>query len=109
MMGKVILLVFFFMWVRWTLPRFRFDQLMQLAWKGLVPASILLVVWTGLLVYWGKQFTIWAPIGDIVIFVGAMAWVALAKTPLTGRQSNMEPIEAWTPRRGEMKGGMTAR
>jgi NADH-quinone oxidoreductase subunit H len=37
---KVIALVFFFMWVRWTVPRFRYDQVMELGWKKLLPLSI---------------------------------------------------------------------
>ena len=49
--GKAILVLFIFMWVRWSLPRFRFDQLMQIAWKGLIPILLTLVVATTILVY----------------------------------------------------------
>ncbi|MFA6259929.1 MAG: NADH-quinone oxidoreductase subunit NuoH [Bacteroidia bacterium] len=45
--GKIIFFIFFFMWVRWTLPRFRYDQLMRLGWKVLIPLSILNVLLTG--------------------------------------------------------------
>ena len=38
--GKVFAFIFFFMWVRWTLPRFRYDQVMTLGWKKLLPLSI---------------------------------------------------------------------
>ena len=39
-LGKVLALIFFFMWVRWTIPRFRYDQVMELGWKKLLPLSI---------------------------------------------------------------------
>jgi NADH-quinone oxidoreductase subunit H len=50
--AKVFALIFFFIWVRWTFPRFRYDQLMDLGWKVLLPLSILNVVATAVWVYW---------------------------------------------------------
>ncbi len=38
--GKTLAIIFVFMWVRWSLPRFRFDQLMMLAWRALIPISL---------------------------------------------------------------------
>lgn len=57
---KVILVLFVFMWVRWSLPRFRFDQLMDLAWRALIPISLLLLIATTLAVYfYGPHSEAW--------------------------------------------------
>ena len=45
--AKIVFFIFFYMWVRWTVPRFRYDQLMNLGWKILIPLSILNIVLTG--------------------------------------------------------------
>jgi NADH-quinone oxidoreductase subunit H len=50
LMGKIIFFIFFFMWIRWTLPRFRYDQLMNLGWKTLLPLSILNLIVTGIVI-----------------------------------------------------------
>ncbi len=49
-MIKVAALLFFFLWVRWSLPRFRYDQLMNLGWKVMFPLSLLNLVWVAALV-----------------------------------------------------------
>ena len=49
---KTLVVIFVFMWVRWSLPRFRFDQLMMLAWRSLIPISLVLLVMTSIVVYW---------------------------------------------------------
>lgn len=49
---KVICLILFFMFVRWTLPRFRYDQLMNLGWKSLIPLALVNMVITGGVILW---------------------------------------------------------
>ncbi|MFY8171544.1 MAG: NADH-quinone oxidoreductase subunit NuoH [Sphingobacteriaceae bacterium] len=44
---KILLFIFFFIWVRWTVPRFRYDQLMKLGWKVLIPLAIVNIALTG--------------------------------------------------------------
>ncbi|MGM9477628.1 NADH-quinone oxidoreductase subunit NuoH [Pedobacter sp. GSP4] len=48
--GKICAFIFFFMWVRWTIPRFRYDQLMNLGWKGLIPLAIANIIITGIVI-----------------------------------------------------------
>lgn len=47
---KIFIFIFFFMWVRWTVPRFRYDQLMNLGWKVLIPLAIANIVITGIVI-----------------------------------------------------------
>ncbi len=45
--AKIFFFIFFFMWIRWTVPRFRYDQLMNLGWKILIPLSLANIALTG--------------------------------------------------------------
>jgi NADH-quinone oxidoreductase subunit H len=65
---KTIAVIFVFMWVRWSLPRFRFDQLMMLAWRALIPISLGILMMTSVIVFLFK--------GSTFNVVGG--WVALA-------------------------------
>jgi NADH-quinone oxidoreductase subunit H len=47
LMFKVVIFLFVFMWVRWTIPRFRYDQLMNLGWKVLIPLALINMLVTG--------------------------------------------------------------
>ncbi len=52
-MGKAVFLIFVFMWVRWTVPRFRYDQVMKLGWQKLLPLAI----------------------GNLLVYALAIAWI----------------------------------
>lgn len=53
---KTFLLVFFFIWIRWTLPRFRYDQVMNLGWKGLLPVAVANLIFYAILIAIVEQF-----------------------------------------------------
>ncbi len=90
---KVAFFIFLFMLVRWTLPRFRFDQLMRLAWKGLIPVSLGILVLTVMGVYMGWQRSVLFNLGsEIAIVAATLGVVILANKPVTGRQDNMPVV-----------------
>jgi NADH-quinone oxidoreductase subunit H len=80
-MGKVFLLICLTMMVRWTLPRFRFDQLMRLSWEGMIPASLVLVLVTSFWLYMGWTEYMW--VGSLIAL--AIIWFV---GPLLPRQPN---------------------
>jgi NADH-quinone oxidoreductase subunit H len=51
-LGKVVFFSFCFIWVRWTLPRFRYDQLMSLGWKSLLPLALANIAATAIALRW---------------------------------------------------------
>ncbi len=44
--GKIFFFIFFFMWIRWTIPRFRYDQLMHLGWRIMIPLALVNILLT---------------------------------------------------------------
>ncbi|MBA3827793.1 MAG: NADH-quinone oxidoreductase subunit NuoH [Taibaiella sp.] len=52
LLTKVIMMILFFMFIRWTLPRFRYDQLMRLGWKSLIPLALVNMLITGGVILW---------------------------------------------------------
>jgi NADH-quinone oxidoreductase subunit H len=68
---KVLFFVFFYLLIRWTIPRFRFDQLMSLAWKGLIPLALANLV--GVMVVKQLGWSLWLLLPlSIGLFFGAM-------------------------------------
>ena len=85
---KVALFICLYMAIRWTLPRFRFDQLMRLAWKAMVPMGIALVLLQVWIVY--RELPQWYSLvgnGAVVAIVAMIG--AVVQAPVTGRQRSL--------------------
>jgi len=54
--AKICFFIFFYMWIRWTIPRFRYDQLMNLGWKMLIPLAIANIVLTGIIIILADKY-----------------------------------------------------
>jgi NADH-quinone oxidoreductase subunit H len=99
MIGKTAFMLAFAMAIRWTLPRFRFDQLMKLAWQGMIPVSILLLAAAATVTYFGVDQYMWlASIGCAVIIWAVYPWMpkqdaANRRIPLIGSRFSPLPNE----------------
>ena len=77
MAGKTFLVLALGIALRWTLPRFRFDQLMRLAWEGMIPTALLVLTCTAVFMYFGLAQWMWA--GSLGCL--AIVWVVGPKLP----------------------------
>jgi NADH-quinone oxidoreductase subunit H len=80
LLAKVTLSIFLIMLIRWTIPRFRFDQLMELTWKGFIPLTLLnvLAVMTVLQFRWNVWLLLPISIALFLLAGGAAAWAKRA-------------------------------
>jgi NADH-quinone oxidoreductase subunit H len=92
--AKITFFLFVMMWIRWTIPRFRYDQLMRLAWQRLIPMTLALFGLTVALLYFGLHRSIGALIGNLAI-AGATLWFASRRpSEVTGREANLPAVRA---------------
>ena len=75
---KVFGMIFVFMWIRWSWPRFRFDQLMALAWRSLVPLALANLVLTAFVTHYALPGWL-LTVGSIAILVATMFVAARSK------------------------------
>ena len=61
--ASVILYIYF--WLRWTLPRFRYDQLMDIGWKWLIPAALINIGWSAVTVFLAQALDTWGVLDTI--------------------------------------------
>ncbi|MBM7791193.1 NADH-quinone oxidoreductase subunit NuoH [Tenggerimyces flavus] len=94
-LGKVLLCMFFFIWVRATLPRMRYDQFMKLGWKFLIPGALIWTVFVAtaramLNADLRFQFFVGVAAILVVVLIGSIVWEFV-----TGRdkESEVEPTE----------------
>lgn len=101
MVIKVIFFMFLYMLIRWTVPRFRFDQLMRACWQKMIPLGVGLVLVAIVVVYvrgpgmplWQELLWCWG--GNVLVLVLAAIWSLIAQMRgkrLSGRQENMPRI-----------------
>lgn len=97
---KTGIFLFVFIWVRWTLPRFRYDQLMNFGWKFLLPVALSSIVVTGTLYITTNGNRLWIGIGNIVAAFIVVAIVAGMLAMDNNTKSTAQNTPAAAPLRG---------
>ncbi|MEM8757044.1 MAG: complex I subunit 1 family protein [Planctomycetota bacterium] len=97
--SKAVLLVVFMMFVRWTLPRLRYDQVMFLGWQSMIPLSLIVVVGTATMVFFG--LTAW---WMLLAANAGLAFVVVLIQPLLPKQEVNKRLPMYGSRYSPMRG-----
>jgi len=97
---KTGVFLFIFIWVRWTLPRFRYDQLMNFGWKFLLPVTLTSIVVTGTLYVTTNGNLIWIGIGNVISAFIVVAIVAGMLSMDNNSKSAVQSAPTAAPLRG---------
>src|ERR671916_746242 len=65
-MAKMGVLLYVYFWLRWTFPRYRYDQLMDLGWKWMIPASLINIFWTAVAIFTVQALDGWRGLDTVV-------------------------------------------
>ena len=105
-LGKLLFFLFLYMWIRWTLPRFRYDQLMSLGWRFMLPLALAYIVITGgavlvldmlqvpRSVQWFGISPFWAALGVLNLVLAALVFVILDRGRIISpAYSRLSPVQ----------------
>lgn len=99
--GKMFTLVCFMIVIRWTLPRLRFDQVMQVGWQGLIPLSLLLLMGNAVMTFYGLT-SLLATLAFNVLLIGMAVALLPALPRATGSRRIRLAGSRYSPLEGEM-------
>lgn len=102
-MTKIILMISFIMLIRWTIPRLRFDQVMSMAWGAVIPISLLVVVATSFMVYFGYR----GLIPMLIMNLGLIA-IIFVFAPLFPRSDSNRRLAIYGSRFSPMEGELVS-
>jgi NADH-quinone oxidoreductase subunit H len=103
--GKILLIITMIIVIRWTIPRLRYDQVMQMAWQGVIPLSLALVVVVATLVFLGLTGIVPMLIANVAVAMGfwmlspkLISATANRRVPLYGSRFSPMPGEVVSTR-----------